>query len=153
MSGQRRIAHSCILLFLLLMLAVVVAVSACGQPKEARGQGVAPTTRAMSACGFGRCRSSGESCTGQLRWPTSGDVDRDLGPGQGILRGRLRWGVKGGAAATVADHSCIGSVTKTFTAVAVLQQVEAGKLALTDTVQKVLPDLATKYPESPSKWL
>ncbi len=55
--------------------------------------------------------------------------------------------VVGGAKATDADHSRIGSVTKTFTATAILQQVAAGKLALTDTVGTLLPDLAAKYPD------
>ena len=55
--------------------------------------------------------------------------------------------VVGGAKATDADHSRIGSVTKTFTATAVLQQVAAGKLALTDTIGTLLPDLAAKYPD------
>jgi D-alanyl-D-alanine carboxypeptidase len=52
-----------------------------------------------------------------------------------------------GAAATVDDHSRIGSVTKTFTAVAVLEQVEAGELNLADTIEDVLPDLAEQYPD------
>jgi len=48
--------------------------------------------------------------------------------------------------ATVADHSWIGSITKTVFATAVLQQIAAGKLALTDTVQTLDPELAAKYP-------
>ncbi|MFM7068274.1 MAG: serine hydrolase domain-containing protein, partial [Actinomycetes bacterium] len=48
--------------------------------------------------------------------------------------------------ATTEDHSRIGSVTKTFTATAVLQQVEAGKLSLDDTIGDVLPDLAAEHP-------
>ena len=44
--------------------------------------------------------------------------------------------------ATVADHSWIGSITKTVFATAVLQQVAAGKLALTDTVQALDAELA-----------
>ena len=48
--------------------------------------------------------------------------------------------------ATVADHSWIGSITKTVFATAVLQQVAAGKLALNDTVQTLAPELAAKYP-------
>jgi D-alanyl-D-alanine carboxypeptidase len=55
--------------------------------------------------------------------------------------------VVGGAKASDADHSRIGSITKTFTATAILQQVAAGKLALTDTVGTLLPDLAAKYPD------
>ena len=48
--------------------------------------------------------------------------------------------------ATVADHSWVGSVTKTVFATAVLQQVAAGRLALMDTVQTLDPELAAKYP-------
>jgi D-alanyl-D-alanine carboxypeptidase len=55
--------------------------------------------------------------------------------------------VMGGAKATDADHGRIGSVTKTFTATAILQQVAAGKLALADTVGTLLPDLAATYPD------
>ena len=48
--------------------------------------------------------------------------------------------------ATTADHNWIGSITKTVFATAVLQQVAAGTLTLSDTVAKVDPDLAAKYP-------
>jgi len=54
---------------------------------------------------------------------------------------------KDGAEATIADHGRIGSVTKTFTATGILQQVAAGNLALEDTVADVLPELAGKVPE------
>jgi D-alanyl-D-alanine carboxypeptidase len=55
--------------------------------------------------------------------------------------------VKGGAKATVDDHSRIGSVTKTFTVTAVLEQVAAGTLTLDTTIAQMLPDLAAKYPK------
>lgn len=51
-----------------------------------------------------------------------------------------------GQAATPEDHGRIGSVTKTFTVTAILQQVAAGTLALDDTVAKILPDLAAAHP-------
>lgn len=38
-------------------------------------------------------------------------------------------------------HYRIGSTTKTFTAVVVLQLIEAGKLTFCDTMQQILPDL------------
>lgn len=56
--------------------------------------------------------------------------------------------VVGGAKATTADHFMIGSITKTVMATAVLQQVGAGKLALTDTVRKLDPALAKKFPKT-----
>ena len=55
--------------------------------------------------------------------------------------------VKGGEAAAVEQHGRIGSVTKTFTVTAILQQVAAGNLSLDSTIGDVLPELATEYPE------
>ena len=52
-----------------------------------------------------------------------------------------------GADATIEDHGRIGSVTKTFTATAVLERVDAGELALDDTIADILPDLADTYPD------
>jgi D-alanyl-D-alanine carboxypeptidase len=49
---------------------------------------------------------------------------------------------------TLEHHSRIGSITKTFTAVAVLQLVEQGDLALDDTVADVVPDIAEQFPET-----
>jgi D-alanyl-D-alanine carboxypeptidase len=49
--------------------------------------------------------------------------------------------------ATIDDSGRIGSITKTFTATAVLQQVAAGALSLDDTVADVLPDLAAELPD------
>jgi D-alanyl-D-alanine carboxypeptidase len=49
-----------------------------------------------------------------------------------------------GTANTPATRFRIGSMNKTFTAVATLQLVEAGKLALDDTIGKHLPDYPNK---------
>ncbi|MGA7759612.1 MAG: serine hydrolase domain-containing protein, partial [Ilumatobacteraceae bacterium] len=49
---------------------------------------------------------------------------------------------------TLDHHSRIGSVTKTFTAVAVLRLVDAGELSLDDTVADVVPDVAEQFPET-----
>jgi D-alanyl-D-alanine carboxypeptidase len=59
--------------------------------------------------------------------------------------------VSGGAAATTRDHFLIGSITKTVFATAVLEQVAAGTLALTDTVRELDPALATRYPGAAKK--
>ncbi len=67
-------------------------------------------------------------------------------PTRGSWAGAIGDAVAGGPPATLDDHSRIGTTTESFTAVAVLQQVAAGKLALTDTVAAVLPDLATRFP-------
>jgi D-alanyl-D-alanine carboxypeptidase len=48
--------------------------------------------------------------------------------------------------AVVADHFRIGSITKTVFATAVLQQVSAGRFALSDTVRSLDPALAKRFP-------
>jgi D-alanyl-D-alanine carboxypeptidase len=55
--------------------------------------------------------------------------------------------VKDGEAAAIEQHGRIGSVTKTFTVTAILQQVAEGNLSLDSTIKDVLPDLAEQYPE------
>ena len=45
-----------------------------------------------------------------------------------------------GIAATPHSAFRIGSMTKAFTAIAIMQQVESGKLALTDPISRYLPD-------------
>ena len=56
-----------------------------------------------------------------------------------------------GAAATTKDHFLIGSITKTVFATAVLEQVAAGRLKLTDTVKQLDPALAKRYPIAAKK--
>ncbi len=56
-----------------------------------------------------------------------------------------------GTPATVTDHFLIGSITKTVFATAVLEQVAAGRLKLTDTVRRLDPALAKKYPVAATK--
>ncbi len=69
-------------------------------------------------------------------------------PAKGFYVQAYGQAVKGGAKATIADHGRIGSVTKTFTVVAVLEQVAAGKLKLESTIEEILPDLAASTPRS-----
>ena len=47
---------------------------------------------------------------------------------------------------TLDHHSRIGSITKTMTAVAVLQQVDQGTMSLDDTVAEIIPDIAEEFP-------
>jgi D-alanyl-D-alanine carboxypeptidase len=68
-------------------------------------------------------------------------------PEKGVHIGAYGDAVAGQTAATPEDHSRIGSVTKTFTATAVLEQVAGGELALDETIEEVLPDLAETYPD------
>jgi D-alanyl-D-alanine carboxypeptidase len=49
-------------------------------------------------------------------------------------------------AATVDDHSRIGSVSKTFTTATVMRLVDQGKLSIDASIEQVLPDLAKRYP-------
>ena len=55
--------------------------------------------------------------------------------------------VVGGAGAATDQIGRIGSVTTTFTAAAMLQQVSEGWASLDDTIEDLLPDLAEKYPD------
>ena len=57
----------------------------------------------------------------------------------------------GGAKATTRDHFLMGSITKTVFATAVLEQVAAGTLELTDTVKQLDAALAKKYPGAAKK--
>lgn len=56
-----------------------------------------------------------------------------------------------GERASVEDHFLIGSITKTVFATAVLEQVAAGRLKLTDTVRKLDPALARRFPVAAKK--
>lgn len=67
-------------------------------------------------------------------------------PAKGFYTQAYGSAVKDGAKATLDDHSQIGSVTKTFTVTAILQQVAVGTITLDSTIKDVLPDLAATYP-------
>ena len=51
-----------------------------------------------------------------------------------------------GEPANLEQHHRIGSISKTYTATAVLLLVDEGTLTLDDTVADVLPDIASGYP-------
>lgn len=51
-----------------------------------------------------------------------------------------------GQAATIADHTRIGSITKTFTATAILDLVARGRLALDATLADLVPDMVALHP-------
>ena len=67
-------------------------------------------------------------------------------PATGYYEHAYGQAVAGSTKATVPDHNWIGSITKTMFATAVLQQVDAGTLALTDTVKALDPAFAATYP-------
>lgn len=68
-------------------------------------------------------------------------------PELGHWTGAMGDAVEGARPASTEDHLRIGSITKTFTAVAALEQVDAGTIALDDTVESLVPDLAAQFPE------
>ena len=68
-------------------------------------------------------------------------------PAQGYYEQAYGYAALPTTAATVADHFRIGSITKTVLATAVLQQVAAGKLKLTDAVKTLDPALAKRFPK------
>ena len=68
-------------------------------------------------------------------------------PAKGVYLAGYGDAVAEETAATAEDSGRIGSITKTFTATAVLQQVASGALSLDDTVADVLPDLAAELPD------
>jgi D-alanyl-D-alanine carboxypeptidase len=49
---------------------------------------------------------------------------------------------------TLEHHSRIGSITKTFTGVAILQLVDEGTLSLDATVADIVPEIAEQFPET-----
>ena len=67
-------------------------------------------------------------------------------PEKGFYSAAYGEAVKGGEKAALDQHGRIGSVTKTFTTTAILQQVAAGALKLESTIGEILPDLATRHP-------
>ena len=120
--------------------------SAAASQTAALWSGAAVTTTPMAAADVAAFDKVNEA--------TMADKSAPAGMWIGVWDPKKGWhidaygeAVMGGAKATQADPRRIGSVTKTFTATATLQQVAAGKLALTDTIGTLLPELATKYPD------
>jgi hypothetical protein len=76
---------------------------------------------------------------GELYWVFGNSRGSELGGGSGDLPPDLP--------ATKKDHFDIGSVSKTFGATAILLLIERGDLALGDTVDGLVPELAAEFPE------
>lgn len=72
-------------------------------------------------------------------------------PKRGYYEQAYGQAVLGSQPASVQDHFLLGSITKTMFATAVLEQVAAGKLKLTDTVGKLAPAVARRYPVAAKK--
>ena len=84
-----------------------------------------------------------EATEGQLPGMWIGVWDAETGAHQGAY-GEAELGE---TPATTEDHLRIGSVTKTFTAAAVLQQIDEGTMSLDDTIGDVLPELSGAHEE------
>ncbi|MFM2437272.1 MAG: hypothetical protein RLZ55_78, partial [Actinomycetota bacterium] len=133
------------------LLAAACSSGAEGGPAQSSASlwsGAAPTSKPMSAADVAAmdaaAATSMAAAAGQQGAPGMWIGVWD--PTRGWHIGAYGSAVEGGAKATDGDHSRIGSLTKTFTATAVLQQVAAGKMSLGDTIGAVLPDLAADYP-------
>jgi len=130
-------------------LAVGVLVTACSGGSSGSGDqwsGPAPPTKEMSAAdaeAIDAATASALEANADLPAMWVGIWD----PAKGVRIAAYGDAAAGEAAATAEDHSRIGSVTKTFTATAVLEQVAASELSLDDTIEDVLPDLAGQYPD------
>jgi D-alanyl-D-alanine carboxypeptidase len=66
-------------------------------------------------------------------------------PKRGYYEQAYGQAVLGSQPASVKDHLLLGSITKTMFATAVLEQVAAGQLKLSDTVGKLAPAVARRY--------
>ncbi len=72
-------------------------------------------------------------------------------PKRGYYEQAYGQAVLGSQPASVKDHLLLGSITKTMFATAVLEQVAAGQLKLSDTVGKLAPAVARRYPIAANK--
>ena len=131
---------------------MAVLLAACSEgsegagPSSERWSGTAPPTQQMSAADAELIDDAATTALAAApdqpgMWIGVWD------PAKGVYIAAYGEAVDGQTAATPEDHSRIGSVTKTFTAAAVLQQVAAGQLSLDDTIEDVLPDLAERHPD------
>lgn len=146
-------------------MAVVVAVTMSGATAASAAAGSAPTGAAV-APGASADRWQGPVPTTVPMSPTDRArlqayaaeyVDSAAGAVPGVWVGvwdpATGWAVVaaghaqvGGADARTDDHSRIGSVTKTFVATQVLRLVDRGRLRLSDTVGRLLPEVARAHP-------
>ena len=144
MSSRHRRAIS-IGLALLLALAVSVASGCGGDDSSAESVTVEMPTEAMSdadAAGV-------DEAVTKIWEANKTDVPTLYvgvwDPEKGVFTKAYGESAKG-VAATTDDSFRIGSISKTFTAIVVLQLVADGKLALDDTIEDAAPEVAKKYP-------
>jgi D-alanyl-D-alanine carboxypeptidase len=134
------------------MAAASLATIALGTPVIARPQPV-PIDRAQVMSAADRAAIDAEA-----KAYLANSVDRTPGlwlavwdPKRGYYEQAYGEASLDGQSASVKDHFLIGSITKTVFATAVLEQVVAGRLKLTDTVRELDPALARRYPVAAKK--
>lgn len=125
-------------------MVLLVAISACARQAPSPTQ--APATSAPSP-------TSAAVRAPDVQADVQAEVDRLVGAGSRgavayVMDGDQVWqaaaGTADGTAPMRTDHRFrIASITKTFTAALVLQQVAEGRLALTDRVTRILPGVIT----------
>ena len=127
------------------MLAAIAASSAIAADASASWSGPKLTTTPMSAADAAAIDKLAQEALAKNPY-LPGLWIGIWDPDKGVYLQAYGRAVKGGAKATIMDHGRIGSVTKTFTVTAILEQVAAGKLTLDSTIAEILPDLARRYP-------
>ena len=142
------------------VLAVTVAVIASGcstSPNLVPG-GVSPSVSAVSSSESASASPSASSSTVELTPDVQASLQKVLddvrvkfkAPGvqAGVWTDTQQWVGTSGVAKvgttqpiTAADHTRIGSITKTMTATVILQLVDEGKLKLTDVIDSYVPGM------------
>lgn len=107
---------------------------------------VAPTQAKMSAADAKKVDDAARKALKESPDKTPGMIIGIWDPEKGYYVAAYGDAERGGAKMTTDTHMYIGSITKTATAAAILRLVDQGKLALSDTVEQVDPELANKYP-------
>ncbi len=109
--------------------------------------GPMPNTQAMTPEDAGAIDDEGAEIISQANGQVPGMWVGVWDAEKGKHLGAYGNAVVGGTGAATDQIGRIGSVTKTFTAAAMLQQVSEGWASLDDTIESLLPDLAEKYPD------
>jgi D-alanyl-D-alanine carboxypeptidase len=109
--------------------------------------GPMPNTQAMTPEDAGAIDDEGAEIISQANGQVPGMWVGVWDAEKGKHLGAYGNAVVGGTGAATDQIGRIGSVTTTFTAAAMLQQVSEGWASLDDTIESLLPDLAGKYPD------
>lgn len=109
--------------------------------------GTAPNTEPMAESDSAKIDKLANGAIDQSNGETPGMWLAVWDPENGMYVGAYGEAELPDVAATPDDHNRIGSVTKTFTATAILELVDSGEISLDDTISELLPDLAAAHPE------